>query len=157
MYQNKGFTLIELVTTLAVASILLAIAIPMASESLAGFQLNASSARLAQDIRTVSQQSLTQDYDYYYIQLYADNNRYRIGDILDSDNSRWVDLPGWVELDGSNFDLQRLSFSGKGKPITGGYIRLKNKNNNKFKYVIVAAITGRVRVSDQPPLSNEYL
>jgi hypothetical protein len=33
----------------------------------------------------------------------------------------------------------------------GGTVTIRDQKTNKFMFVIVASITGRVRVSDQPP------
>jgi len=157
MYAQKGFSILELVITLMLMSILLAIALPAIANSLAVFQLRTASLQLEQDIISLSQKSLVQECDNYYLQLYVGGGRYRIGDISNTGNNTWIELPKWVEIDSSNFSLHRISFSGKGKPSVGGYIRLKNTRSNKYSYIIISPIAGRVRVSDQPPLSNEYL
>jgi len=160
--RNQGFSLIELIIIILIMSIIIAIAVPSMSHCLANYQLNVECMQLQQYIRSVAQEALVKDCDNYYILLYPEKEKYRIAAPLGNGSSIMITLPDGVDLAFTNFkdnspDLQYniIKFSGKGRPVVGGYIRLQSKKTGKMKYVIVAPITGRTRISDKPPLSNE--
>ncbi len=153
--MRQGFSLIELIIIILVMSIIMAIAFPPMDNCLANYRLHSECLQLQQYIRLVSQEALVKDCDNYYILLYFNQDKYKIVAPLDNGNVMMVLLPDDVDLAFSNFPYNRINFSAKGKPVTGGCIRLESKKTGKMQYVIVAAITGRTRISDKPPMSNE--
>jgi len=153
--RSQGFSLIELIMIILIMSIIIAIAVPSIDHCLVNYQLNAECMQLQQYIRSVAQEALVKDCDNYYILLYLEEDKYKIVAPLDNKSSTMVLLPDGIDLAFSNFKHNKIIFSGKGRPVMGGCIRLENKKTGKMKYVIVATITGRTRVSDKPPLSNE--
>lgn len=63
--------------------------------------------------------------------------------------SRIYPMPEGVKLYTTNFPSNELRFSPQGTPLCGGTVTLRTQT--KLKYVIVAPVTGRVRLSDTPP------
>ncbi|MDN5376135.1 MAG: hypothetical protein PWQ39_1175, partial [Thermacetogenium sp.] len=93
----------------------------------------------------------------YYIDFYTHIDTYRVKK-WDTPFSRVITevrLPQGVDLYSTNFQDNRLVINAKGLPPRGGTITLKSRETGRLKYVIVASITGRVRVSDHPPESWE--
>jgi len=152
--RNQGYSIIELTVVILIIGIILAIAVPTMQNYLADCQLQAESMLLQQEIRSVAQESLVKDSGSYYIRLDLPNDKYKIIDPSSNNGYRVVELPDGVDLAFSNFTNHYIFFSPKGKPVVGGCIRLESKKTGKMQYVIVAAITGRTRVSEQPPLSD---
>lgn len=161
--RNQGFSLIELTMIIMIIGIIIAIAVPTMENYLANYQLHSTCLQLQQHIRSVAQEALVKDCDNYYILLYLEQDKYKIVAPLDNKNSTMITLPDGVDLAFSNFryassntdNNNRIIFSGKGRPVVGGIIRLESKKTGKIQYVIVATITGRTRISDKPPLNNE--
>ncbi|WP_347487638.1 prepilin-type N-terminal cleavage/methylation domain-containing protein [Desulfoscipio sp. XC116] len=153
--ENQGFSLIELIIIILVMGIIMAIAVPSMNNCLTNYQLHAECMQLQQHIRSVAQEALVKDSDDFYIRLYLADDKYGIVAPTGNGNSVMVQLPVGIDLAFSNFPLDYIRFSGKGKPVVGGSIRLESKRTGRMQYVIVAAVTGRTRVSDKPPLSNK--
>ncbi|KAF1086558.1 hypothetical protein SPSYN_00277 [Sporotomaculum syntrophicum] len=153
--RNKGYSLIELTIVILIMSIIMAIVVPIMNNYIANYQLQTECMQLQQHIRSVAQEALVKDSDSFYIRLRLIEDKYIIVAPSGNSNSTTVQLPDGIDLAFSNFPLDYIRFSGKGKPVVGGHIRLESKKTGKMQYVIVAAITGRARISNQPPLSNE--
>lgn len=160
--RHKGFTLIEIVIVLMIIAVLMTSAAWSFKGFMAAVNLQIAGDRLVQEIRNTQQSALAENStEYsYFMQFYPDPvNAYVIkrsatpGPII----LATVRLPGSVTLVTTNFDSQMLSISNRGIPARGGTITLKNRVNGKLRYVIVASITGRVRVSDRPPESWEII
>lgn len=161
LYLNSGFTLIETVIVLLIASILLTLAFAT-DKHLNSQKLNAAAAMIAEDIRLTQQLNMKQDGLYTMIFDFV-NERYYIKKYMDI--YKKVELPGGIDLVYTNFDFDnnpyngpdhRLSFNTRGEPVRangvliGGHLSLKDKNDN-ILYVIVASLTGRVRIDTSPP------
>lgn len=159
---SRGFSLLEVSVVLLVFGVLLmGIAVPQMNRALAAFRLESNAQSIAADIRELQQRNLGEEPDESITSLkfYPSVDKYHLKKpahplpiVLKS-----VQLPASVNLVEAKFgSSQELSFSKTGAPFPGGgTVTLQDRVSGKFKYVIVAAITGRVRVSDQPPESWE--
>lgn len=159
--DNKGFTLLETIVVLVIVTLFVFFA--FASDKHFNRQkLNAAAAIIAEDIRLTQQLNMKQDGLYTMIFDFV-NDRYYIKRYLVT--YKKVDLPGGIDLIYTNFDFDnnhyngpdhRLSFNTRGEPVRangvliGGHLSLKDKNDNTL-YVIVASLTGRVRIDTSPP------
>lgn len=158
--HHCGFTLVEIIVVLAISAVMTTGTIMGFKSLMAANDLRVAGNRMMQDIRTTQQIALAENSSEhsYFIQFYQDPaNNYIIKRsatplpiIIAS-----VSFPTSVALVTTNFDSQMLSLSSKGIPARGGTITLKNQVNGKLSFVIVASVTGRVRVSDRPPDSWE--
>lgn len=154
-FGYKGFTLIELLVVLFILSIILSITIPAFNNVLAGYQLDAACRQLQQDIRSTGQEALSEESTTYQINLYVGDDKYRVVDLLKPRNYREVVMPAGVDIVYTNFQDDIIKFTLKGMPTRGGHITLRSDRTGKYRYVIVAPVTGRTRVSDDPPVNNE--
>lgn len=163
-FNNKGFTLIEIVIVVSIASVLLGFAI-ISSGTINRQKLSIATSTIAEDIRLTQQKALNRESDLYTyrIKFDCDNDKYSIKKGVNA--YKTVNLPAGVDLVATNFDWDNnpyngydndLRFNQKGEPIRitgincGGYLSLKDKSGN-FLYVIVASLTGRVRIDIKPP------
>ncbi len=150
---SNGYTLLEITITLLIAGILLVGVAPGLQRFMAGANLQMAADRLVEDIRGVQQRALSEQCARYFILFNRSNGTYYIRKTASPDVTiAVVHLPDTVAIENTNFDGNKLLISAKGLPWPrGGTITLRDKVTSRFKYVIVASITGRVRSSDQPP------
>lgn len=148
--SHRGFTLIELFITVTMLGLLLAVALPRLS-ALSSWQLESAARKMAVDLRltrneAVSSGKVCQVKFFVYGQLYQ---------LHLAGENRMVNLPEGISFQGSTtFDKDPLNpyvlFNALGRPNRGGTVILKSANGDK-RYIIVTPVTGRVRVSREPP------
>jgi prepilin-type N-terminal cleavage/methylation domain-containing protein len=147
---STGFTIIEVTVVLLIISIVFIAALPVTGKAASFFNLRHTANQMAADIREVQQRALSESCSLYMIDFYPDKyvikkSSHSVAIIIDA-----VYLPQGIRIDNTNFAEDQIRFSAEGTP-RGGTVTLRDQKTNKFMFVIVASITGRVRVSDQPP------
>lgn len=150
----SGFTLLEVSLAVLVVGILISVAVPDLRRCLGRYRLQTTADQLAEDIRETSQLALNEESSFYFIRFYpSPSNAYYVKKSANSGPLvvKAVSLPSGVVLENTSFTGHELRFSAKGTPTVGGTVTLRDGVSGSFKYVIVAAVTGRVRVSDQAP------
>lgn len=155
---RNGFTLLEVSISLIIMGLLFAVGAVEFRMSRSCFHLQFAADRLAADIRSIQQRALSEKTSDYYFVFYPHIDTYR--------TKKWatpfslviaeVKLPRDVDLYSTNFPDNSMGINDQGLPLPhGGTIILRNRATGRLKYVIVASVTGRVRVSDNPPESWE--
>jgi prepilin-type N-terminal cleavage/methylation domain-containing protein len=144
-FDSSGFTLAELAVVVLITGIFLSftLALPGAGKQ----KLDLAAAVMAEDIRLTQQLNMNQD-GVYTILFDWQNDMYYIRRGVFT--YKKVKMPDGVDLVFTNFNDHKLSFKSLGAPQSSGHISLRDKQG-KFLYVIVAAVTGRVRVDTVPP------
>ena len=146
--MRGGFSLLELLVVTAMISMICAMGLLRLGDSLAAAELSAAALELAADLRWMQQASVNSPvgaggpfYSLAFNQasgagyvVKAGLNVYKRGAFPDS--VRLANLP------------QVVSFTGFGSPTRAQTIALKSLRTNRVRYVIIAAVTGRVRLSD---------
>lgn len=159
---SDGFALVEMIIVVLILVTTLTL-IGISTGALNRYKLNTAAALMAQDIRLAQQLNMNQD-GLYTIVFDIQNERYFLTRYTKTQKK--VNLPYGIDLVGTNFDFDnnsyngydnKLCFNSKGEPIRqnsgylfGGHVTLKDQNGN-YLYVIVASITGRVRIGTSPP------
>jgi len=155
---TEAFTLLEIALVVAMVGIILSLSLPSLSKPLAYYRLKTAAGKMAQDLREVQQMALNEESSYYGVFFAVSNNYYEVRKVesLSPKIIKNVGLPSTVQLVATTFNNNYLSFTAKGTPYpTGGTITLQDTVSGRFLYVIVASVTGRVRVSSSPPESWE--
>lgn len=160
-FNSKGFTLLELIIVFSI-TILFICFTPVFPRIFDRQKLYFTAYVMAEDIRLAQQLNINQDAVYTTI-FDCQNDRYFIQRNVYT--YKRTELPGGIDLVATNFDFDnntgngcdnKLRFNTEGEPfringfLYGGHLTLRNQNG-EFLYVIVASVTGRVRVDKQPP------
>jgi len=151
---NKGFTLIELMVVVVIVSLLLGLGINGLDYLIQWNKLNTAAALLSSELKNAQSRAFYEGV-YYKIEFYTtfnwptSSNKYKILKGSESELYKEIKLEG-VELFKTNFTDNNVYFYPSGVPGQGGTVTLKNKKG-KVLYVIMTPVTGRVRVSAEPP------
>jgi len=143
---ERGFTLIETIAATAIFGILCMIAVPNFKAVMEDVKLQLAAQKLAQDIRTIQQQAMSEGENR---KILFDMHRRDSYQLLRGINSSRVYLPKGILLSWTNFPNNTLVFTPSGAPQQGGTIALKGEKDKLF--VIVNVATGRVRISETAP------
>lgn len=146
--DQKGVTLIELVSVLAIISIVSLIIVPRFNNVIAKYELEAAARMIASDLRLAQQMAVSKG-EYYRI-IFDTTNKDRYQFVLATKIIKQVLLPEGVQIDSTSFDGNTVIFGHSGAPQPAGTITLIGRNG-QFLFVIVAVATGRVRISEEPP------
>lgn len=150
--KSKGFTLIELTVVLLIIGLMAVTTAPLTIKGIATFNLVSSSHLLAADIRELQQLALCDYSSQYLITFFKDHYQMTKSAYPSPKRIGSRSLPAGIRVEHTNFPGDVLRFSAKGSPSPkGGTVTLYDPVTGKRKYVIIASITGRVRVSDQKP------
>ncbi|MBC7105566.1 MAG: hypothetical protein H5T97_06490, partial [Firmicutes bacterium] len=103
----------------------------------------------AADIRRVQEMNRNCDGKAYLIQFDCTNDRYLVKEGLRV--LRAASLPPGVDLVWTNFTYDQVGFDTRGVPVPHGGTLALCDGGGRYLYVIVASVTGRVRVAPVPP------
>jgi prepilin-type N-terminal cleavage/methylation domain-containing protein len=145
--MQQGFTLVELLITIAIVGIVASMALPQIADTVATQELNIFANNLAADIRAIQQMAINTNGVQTIYTIYFFNGSTPQYNLHDGKRSfKIVYLPASVEMTG---DPQLIRYAITGSPSSGSQtIEFRSKRTGKYRYVIVASITGRVRVSN---------
>ncbi|MCG0277592.1 MAG: prepilin-type N-terminal cleavage/methylation domain-containing protein [Thermanaeromonas sp.] len=155
---SSGFTLIELALVVSIIGIILHISLPFFIKPLGYYRLKTSAGKMAQDLREVQQRALNEESSYYNIFFALGGSYYEVrkAESVSPKVIKTVALPSTVKIAATTFSNNSLSFTAKGTPYPrGGTVTLQDAVSGRLLYVIVASVTGRIRVSSSPPESWE--
>ncbi|MGI9953179.1 prepilin-type N-terminal cleavage/methylation domain-containing protein [Moorellaceae bacterium AZ2] len=152
---GRGFTLVEISLVVALLGVVLAISLPSFRKPLAYYRLKVVASQMAQDLREIQQTALNEESDKYHVFFAAGGSHYEVRKAQEHTLPQVIKrvyLPPTVKIVSTTFKDNAVTFSVKGTPYpTGGTVTLQDTVSGRFMYVIVASITGRVRVSTSPP------
>ena len=142
-----GFSLLELLLVVAMISMICGVGFLRLGDSLAEYELSAAALELAADLRWVQQVSVNSPSGaggpFYLLAFrHADLSGYSIN--ASTMSVKQATFPASVRL--ANLPL-KVSFNSNGNPDHPQTIALKSLRLTKRRYVIIAAVTGRVRIS----------
>ncbi len=152
--RATGFTLIELVVVLFIATILAAVAVPRYASATRRYQLDSAAHRLAADLM-LAQEAARATSKQHEVYFDFSGHSYFLYGIQDMDNGyvdTWVQLaepPYRVELFKAfgkdiNDSGTSLYFNGFGLPDQGGSITLRK--DGELRVVTVDADTGKAEI-----------
>lgn len=149
-----GFTLIELIIAMTMMAVLALAVVPGFKKETALFNLHHTADQIAADIREMQQRSQCEANSQYFLNFYPGINYYveRESAGIKPVNIGVTHFAGTVRLEYTNFAHNTINISAEGIPYpNGGVILLKDIESCNYLYIIVASITGRVRISEKPP------
>lgn len=153
MHKNNGYTLIEMIYTLLIMAIILAISIPIIANLIDKWSLNSIANELAEDLRYAQHTALTTNSKIDF-EIYYNNMSYKIKTINMRDsplktvyfNDTLSKIESNLSRSGSYGYL--IYFTRTGSPGQTGTIILTSKKGNK-KTITIAVSTGRIEVKNE--------
>lgn len=145
-FNNKGFTLIEVVCVVVILGILSSIAFPQFGKTLGKWELDVVARQMASDIRKW-QQVAVKEQDNYKMVVDTTNKKYyfRKGMLILEKH----DLSSSLKRLSTTRNFNNIYFYSSGAPSLIGHYTLENKYG-EIKYVVINT-TGRVRVTSSLP------
>jgi len=144
--RESGFTLTELMVTIAVFGILASIAIPTFMSLMPGMRLNGAARQVMGDLMAARMKAVKENNRFRV--FFIDNHQYKI---LDDDNNNNAENAGeWTQTKDIQNEYHDVTFSSTANPIYyprgtayGTTITLTNSSGSK---TVKVAITGRVKI-----------
>ena len=147
-----GFTIIEVTVVLLIIGIVFITASPLTGKALSNFNLQHTALKMAADIRELQQRALSESSSLYFIEFSSDRYAMKKSAHPQPIKIATVRFPAKIKVEHTNFPQDLIRFSTKGTPSqTGGTVTIRDQSSGKCMFVIIASVTGRVRVSDDPP------
>lgn len=158
--SDKGFTLIELMTVIAIVGILSTLSGPSLYNWYNSVSLNLAARQVQADMLWARDQAVKEQTNYA-IAFAPQNSEYRIRRTVDGKVVRRGKLPTGIRVENTSFnpytalahDFTFATDGRSGLPLMGGTISLKDKRQ-QFRFVIVSR-NGRIRISMSPPGGTE--
>ena len=140
--NKRGFTLIELIVTIAILAILTTLSIPAFSAISDSMRLQSDARQMAQVMRNARVESITAGkasniYFYTYTGQYKDDVNGKMYDLREG-----ISFVGTTTFSGTP---PRCTFHPSGAASPAGTVTLKNKLGNSVK-IVVSPVVGRVRI-----------
>ena len=148
--KRGGFGLLELLIVTAMISMICGLGMMRLGNSLAEVELSAAALELAADLRWMQQMAVNSPAGSggpicLMIIDHSTGARYQIA--AATKTLKWTYLPASVRL----ADVQgSILFYSNGSPYRARSFVLQSLKLKKNRYVILAAVTGRVRISETP-------
>ena len=137
MRNNNGFTLIEMVVTIAVISIVLAVAIPKFDLDFGYMDKMAS--EFVMDVRYIQTEHMKVANSDYEIKIYKNSNTYDVRQNLDVEKAvRFKDRYSIMYNNGDT-----IGFTYEGIPLNAGTFTITDTKTLKTKKVSIVPGTGR--------------
>ncbi len=140
-YKSKGYTLLELIITIAIISIIVSISIPKLK--LSTYNLKPSGTKLCQEIRNIRYISMT-DNTLYNIILNKDSYYIRKGTKIIKNATLDKNLILSDNFNDLASEYSTVQFNHNGAPMYAGTIKIRDKNSGKYIEITIVPVTGRV-------------
>lgn len=144
---KNAFIFLEVVIAVSIMGIILGMAAPALQGPFERFRVITSARQLESDMRNLQQEAISLEDSGYKI-LFS-NTFYQIS--RDNIPIKTVNLPAGVTIAFNNFPSSQLNFNLKGLPLNNGHVKFYGETTGEIRYVIVYALTGRIRIDTLPP------
>jgi len=146
MKKEEGLTLIELVTVLAILSIIVLIVIPSTDffdTTRSNIRLTLIAREVVNDLRYIQQKSI---FEGEILRFESDDTKTRYYIKRKDDNIKIKNLPEGIKISKKDGGKVEIYFNQMGTPIGACTITLKNDKGSEI-YISVAVVTGRIMIS----------
>lgn len=140
--KNNGFTIIEMIVTIAILSVVLVISIPKVSIDFGYMDKMANG--FVFDVRYIQMENMKNPGLNYKIRIYADLRKYII-----SNNDRLEKTVTFKEryiISYSN--IGPIGFNSEGTPVNAGTFTITDSKTKKFKSISIVPTTGRTIIKE---------
>ncbi len=145
---SPGFTILEVLIVLSLLTLVVSIAV-LAWPSLESWSLQSAADELAVHLREARVDAIASGkHSEVVFYLYANCYALRF-----STGTHCIELPAGINYFGTTTfpgTPPSVYFNYKGRPSSGGTVTLESRSGGKY-YIIMAPVTGRVRLSREPP------
>lgn len=158
--QHTGYTLLELVLTLSILAALVALGLPSFRGLLAERRVSYSAAEVQRLLRTAQQVATAQAGRFRRVEArfsHGDGPRAELWGVPWEGTTPAVPLgsatlgPGSTTVRKSGSVNFAIGFAASGSPLPGAHGTLEVRDGAAVRYVVISAVTGRVRISSTPP------
>lgn len=137
--NNKGFSLIEMVVTISILSIVLALAIPRLDTDFAYMEKMAN--EFAMDVRYVQMESMKRPGSGYKISIDKSAGCYYV--YKNTVMEKTVTFKERYKIDYTNLNMDSIGFTFEGMPVNAGTFSILDTKTNEIKEVSIVPTTGR--------------
>ena len=141
---NKGFTLIELVVTISILCIVLALAVLIIDIDM--FYLEKMADEFAMDVRYVQMECMKGETNNHRISIDIANGCYHVFNIAVI--IKTVVFKNRYKIDYSNQNMESIGFTHDGTPVNPGTFIILDTRTNETKQISIVPTTGRTVIKE---------
>ncbi|HBC29789.1 MAG TPA: hypothetical protein DC024_00880 [Clostridiales bacterium] len=141
---NKGFTLIELVVTISILCIILALALLIIDIDM--FYLDKMADEFAIDVRYVQMECMKGETNNHRLSIDTANGCYYVYDIYEI--KKTVVFKSRYRIEYSNQKMENVGFKHDGTPINPGTFTILDTRTNETKQISIIPGTGRLVIKE---------
>lgn len=145
-YRLKGYTLLELIITMAIIFVIISIALPKLK--LSTYNLKPCGIKLVQEIRNIRHGSMTES-SLYSIILNKDSYYIKNGTKIIRIEVLEKNLQLSDNFNDKTSEYSTIKFNHNGSPKYAGTIKIKDLESNKYMEITIVPVTGRVLLKDE--------
>jgi prepilin-type N-terminal cleavage/methylation domain-containing protein len=150
--QKNGFTLVELMISIAILAVMVALSIPAFGRFMQTWRLNGETDQLAGMLRSARSAAVSKHVDTVFV-IDTSNGTYYYFEDADGDGSRdsneycseTIDLPPGITLQGHTLSQPRIFFGPMGNANESGTITLQNLQNRTHTILLFGG-TGNISI-----------
>ena len=140
--KNNGFTIIELIVTIAILSIVLAISLPKISIDFGNMDKMAN--EFIYDVRYIQMENMKNPGQNYKILIYADSRKYII--INNDRKEKTVTFKDRYIISYSN--IGSIGFNSEGTPVNAGTFTITDNKTKRIKSISIVPTSGRTIIKE---------
>ncbi|MFH1755404.1 MAG: GspH/FimT family pseudopilin [Candidatus Latescibacterota bacterium] len=151
--HNRGFTLIELMISIGILTVMVALSVPAFGRYLQTWRLNGETDQMAGMLRSARSAAVTKHVNTVFV-FDTNNDNYYYFEDADGDgtkdnseySSEMIDLPPGITLQAHTLTQAKIFFGPKGNANESGTITLQNLQN-RARTILLFGGTGNISIN----------